>query len=164
MSSIIMRSALVHWGRKNIPANLHSIVDGRVVTWDEVMAGRREHQKHRLNYIRQVTVPRAWRIWVAYYDMTLMGGWQAMIDYYKPDCYDGGRVWIDRDCRPLKPVLMATFPLVLPLGSESEQWEAWKPAFARAYARRSQHRHPLGVAYAWWDRNSRVLTPVKAHG
>lgn len=147
-----MRSALVYWGRKNIPSDLHSVVDGRVVTWDEVMAARRARQVDRLWTKREWLVRplRAWKVWVAYYDMPLMGGWQAFIEHYRPG-FGFGLVWIDRDRRWLKEILMKAFPLVLPLGKDWEQWEEWKIAFAKEFQRRRHDKRPLGVAYVWWD-------------
>lgn len=79
MGSIITRSALIAWGREP-PPELHSIVNGRMVTWADAMDFRRERQRERLDSIRrEYPAWRACRLSVAYFDMTLMGGWQAFI-------------------------------------------------------------------------------------
>lgn len=166
MNSVISRKALISWRSRlghdtTLPADLAAIVDGRKVTLAEVMEHRRKRQAEILERKRHSwPIPHsAWKVWVAYYDMPLMGGWQCMIEHYRPG-YNLGSAWIDRDRRYLKPVLMREFPLILPLGSEYEQWEAWKIAFATQYKRRTQDRKPLGVSYVWWDgRDS--LRPVE---
>ncbi len=157
MPAIIMRSALEFWGQ-HPPAELHSIEVGhggkrRMVTWDEVMAARRKRQAERLRWIRHVEEWRAHKLWVAYFDQNLMGGWQAFLCDWRGRCNE---TWIDRDASGLKPMLMRVFPLVLPLGTNDFQWELWKQAFARRYERRRQDRRPLGVAICWWDRRGCV--------
>jgi hypothetical protein len=73
-----------------------------------------------------------------------MGGWQAFIDRSNDDF----GTWV---CRArmswMIPVLMKALPLVLTLGSEADQWESWKIAFAKQYRRNTHHRRPRGVAY-----------------
>ena len=160
MPTVITRSALVAWGRQDIPADLALIeIDlgkpGRhVVTWTEVMERRRARQSELLRRKRKglgtSDERRAYKVWVAYFDQWLMGGWQAMIEDFRGR-HGFHSSWIDRDRRSLKPILMQAFPLVLPLGSEGDQWAAWKIAFAGQYERRRQDRKPLGVAYVWYD-------------
>jgi hypothetical protein len=153
MNSIITRKALIAWGH-NPPPDLAAVRTdhhGRhIITWDDVMAARRKHQAERLQRKREWFVShfRAYKLWVAYFDQDLMGGWQAMIEDWRGWGYS---MWVDRDRPWLKPKLMQAFPLVLPLGSEYEQWAAWKIAFAKQFKRRSHDRRPLGVAYLWWD-------------
>ena len=138
----------------------------RVVRWDEVMAERREHQRRTLEIKRRGDNPvRAYKVWVAYYDMNLMGGWQAFIEHR------GGHEWIDRDRRWLRPRLMALFPLVIPLGRKcnedgigSEGWDLWKAAFAEQYARRRQCGKPVGVRYCWWDGSDNLRIARVADG
>ena len=126
------------------------LVDGKPVTWAEVLENRRIWQRERLRRKREwcVNEVRAYRISVAYFDQDLMGGWQAMIEDWRGRGYS---IWIDRDARRLEPHLMRLFPLILPVGSEHDQWQAWKPAFARQFERRRHDRQPQGVAYFWWD-------------
>ena len=156
MTSIATRSAIIHWrsmlgNPEPVTPDLAFVVDGRVVTWGEVHENRRKRQAERLRRIREAYWPdRAYRLTVAYFDMPLMGGWQAMIN----DLH--GRhslhsAWIDRDRRYLVSQLMALFPLILPFGGESEQWDRWKPTFAQQFKRRTQDGEPVGVAYLWWD-------------
>lgn len=148
MIAIIMRSALVAWGH-NPPPELHSIVSDhhgrRVVTWSEVVSQRRERQQLILERKRHATKCQAFKVWVAYFDMFIFGGWQCFIEN-RDSC-----IWIDRDRKHLKSILLKRFPLVLDLGGEHETWELWKVEFARRFRRRAHHKHPLGVAYAWWD-------------
>jgi hypothetical protein len=152
MGSIIMRSALIAWGRTP-PPELHSIVDNgrerRVVTWSDVMNARREQQRRRLDQIRQVEEWRPYRLSVSYFGCGLMGGWNAFIEGIHGRNEYG--TWIDRDRRWLIPKLLTAFPLVLPLGSESEQWRHWEVAFASQYKRRMQHGEPVGVVPVWWN-------------
>ena len=117
---------------------------------------RRERQEKRLSALRNVVVVkrRAYRVWCAYFDMPLMGGWQVMMeDFRGRDSFN--HHWIDRDFHTFKPELMRLFPLVAEAGSEACQWQQWKPAFAARFERRRQDGEPLGVAYIWWDSHSR---------
>lgn len=148
MTSIIHRSFIVSCGR-NPPAELAYIVDDpwngrRVVTWADVMRERREYQERRLRDKRHVDQWRAYKVWVAYYDMDLFGGWQAFIEN------GDRRVWIDRDCKGLKPELMRLFPLVIPF-DDGDHWYRWKISFARQYRRGTHHRKPRGVRFVWWN-------------
>lgn len=160
-----MRSALVAWGR-NPPPELHSIVDDgrnrRVVTWADIMCARRERQRKRLDAIRHTEEPRAYRLSVAYFDQDLMGGWHAFIEGIHGRTHYG--TWINRDRSWLIPGLLREFPLVLPLGSEREQWQLWMVEFARQFERRRQHGEPVGAIAVWWDgRNSprrRINSPT----
>lgn len=153
MPAIIMRSALVFHGHNPPPEVAMVEVDcgrhfgRRVVTWAEVMERRRERQRQILERRRQPDVRplRAYKVWVAYFGEGLMGGWNAFIENLD------GRTWIDRDRKWLMGALMQLFPLVLPLGLDGDDWEAWQIAFARHFKRRTQRRQPLGVAYVWWD-------------
>lgn len=157
-----MRSALVAWGRTP-PPELHSIVsDGinsprRIVTWADVMNTRRERQRDRMNDIRYSAGRRVFRVWVAYFDMELFGGWHAFID--RGERQHGE--WIDRDRSWLKPILLKTFPLLLPLGSESEQWAAWKVEFANRYQRGKHDKRPRGCHFVWWDGQCSIV-PIDA--
>jgi len=149
--TIIRRSALEYWGQ-NPPPDLAYIVSDhrgrRVITWAEVMEARRKRQSERLHWKRHVDQWRAYKLWVAYFDQTLMGGWHAFLEDYRGGGY---RIWIDRDCTRMESPLMTLYPLLLPIGSEGEQWQRWKPAFAATFERRRHDRRPLGVAYIWWD-------------
>lgn len=153
MTAIITRGWLETWGQNPAPDLAYIISDPlqgrRVVTWGEVMEDRRKRQGKTLDWKRRP--PRevhAYKLWVAYFDQDLMGGWQAFIDGYRGDWQ---HAWIDRDRQWLRATLMQAFPLLLPFGEEWRRWEAWKPEFARVYQRRRQDRRPLGVAYVWWD-------------
>jgi hypothetical protein len=160
MTAVILRSALEHWGHNPPPELAYIVRDhraSRVVTWRDVMQARRERQAEQLRRKREVGGWRAYKLWVAFFDQNLMGGWQAFLETYGNVPYYDQRVWVDRDRQHLRCRLMALFPLVLPLGTEWEQWEAWKPAFASAFKRRIQDDQPLGVAYVWWDRGYSLL-------
>jgi hypothetical protein len=161
MGTYFTRSALVFHGfnpASNV-AGMEIDTRGRhIITWDEVMQKRRERQREQLWRKREwfVKPMRAYKLYVAYYDQDLMGGWQAMLEDWRGRDYD---IWIDRDRRWLEPIIMQAFSLVLPLGTEREQWCCWKPAFAQQFKRRMQDRQPLGVAYLWWngDRELRAV-------
>ncbi len=153
--TLITRSALVAWGH-NPPPEVHSVVihhrgpGGRqTVTWAEVMETRRKRQRERLEAIRTPHHPlRAYKLWVAYFDQNLMGGWHAFLEDYRGAGY---RIWIDRDRSGIKELIMKTFPLVEEHASEWKQWHAWKLAFAQHFARRVHDARPCGVGYVWWD-------------
>lgn len=150
MSTIIMRSAIVAWGGNPSPDTHSIVIDHRgrhVVTWSEIMEHRRQRQAEILRYKRSCYQWRAFKVWVAYFDQFLFGGWQAFIENK-----DGCR-WIDRDRPFLKRHLMDLFPLVFQHGDEDDQWHEWKVEFAKRFRRRTHHRRPLGVAYVWWDQH-----------
>lgn len=159
MTSIIMRSALVYHGHNPAPdvaCVVHDLTGRHVVTWADVLDRRRERQRTILENKRHVTRWHAWKVWVAYYDMDLFGGWQAFIER------TGSRSWIDRDRDWLIRPLMELFPLVLIPGeqypynmSRTPEWDLWKQEFARCYRRRQHHRRPLGGANVWWDGQER---------
>ena len=148
--TIISRSALVAWGR-NPPPELHSIVNDprhgrRVVTWDDVMRERREQQRLRLARKRQVCEWKPYKVWVAYFNQFLFGGWHAFIENRD------GCTWITnaRDGRLIQP-LMDLFPMTLSLGAEKDAWERWKIEFAKSHQRGRQCRKPRGFAVVWWN-------------
>lgn len=151
--TIINRSALIAWGRQNIPADLayiqidHGRDSRQVVTWRDVMENRRKKQNERLRLIRHVNQWRACKLWVAYFDQWLMGGWHAFIDSYRGD---ERHLWTRRG-NFITRGLMVEFPLVLPLGDEAQSFEAWKIEFAKRYQRGTHDGKPRGVAYVWWN-------------
>lgn len=159
MSTIIHRSSLVFHGHNPPPELAYVTIEHgvrRVVTWDDVMRARRERQARRLEEKRRVPYPRrACRVWVAYFDQSFFGGWQAFVEDFRGR---KGSVWVDRG-RGLVPTLMRTFPLTLPLGrDERDRFADWKEAFAREYRRGTHHGRPRGCAFVWWD--GREMTPV----
>ena len=112
------------------------------------MENRRKRQAARLELIRRTVPRRAYRFSVRYFDMPLMGGWQSALDDWRGQPYG---IWPDRDLRWFRPMIMAAIPLgLLPLGSENDQWAAWKVEFANRFKRRMRDGHPMGVAYIWW--------------
>jgi hypothetical protein len=151
MNAIFTRSAIEFWSGKPAPPDLHHVVidhrGRRAVTYAEHMDAKRKRQRDILRIIRYSESWRAWKLEVAYYDQSLMGGWQAMIYTYGSGY--SNRRWIDRDGKGLRADLMRLFPAVLPFGTKNDQWEAWKPAFAKTFARRRQDRQPVGVAFFW---------------
>ncbi len=166
--TIINRKALIYWGAhfgnpRTLDADLayivqeHSGAPRRKVTWAEVIENRRKRQRERLDRIRQVAEWRPYKLWVAYFDQTLMGGWHAFLEDHRGGGY---RIWIDRDLSWFREKAFALFPLVLPLGKPYERywpaWEQWKVAFAESFRRRLHDRRPLGVAYIWWNRREKV--------
>lgn len=158
MSTHFTRSALIFWGHNPGPDVAAVAIDHgerRVITWDDLRLKKIERQERSLRWKRSSPVDHAYRVWVAYYDQFIFGGWQAMISR------QGESHWIDRDRRWLIPKLLKQFPLVLPIGSEYEQWQSWKVEFARQFKRRTQDRKPLGVAFVWWDGHSRDLRKAK---
>ena len=147
MTAIIHRGALVFHGHNPAPDVAMIVSDhlGRhVITLEEVMEKRRERQRWRLeNNRRGEEEWRAWRLYVAYFDQDMFGGWQAMLDNFKgPQSWDS--TWIDRDAKGLKEPLMQMFPFLV-----TDWWE-WKPLFAKQYERRRQDGQPVGVRYLWW--------------
>lgn len=165
--TFIDRSALVAWGHP-VPNNLASVEvshEGRhVVTWDEVMIRRRKEQARRLELKRRVHGFRACRVWVAYFDQRLMGGWHAFIEDFRGDV---DRTWIDRDRKWLMEPLMELFPASPSLFQDRPDgrfspvgWEDWKIDFARRFQRGTQHRKPRGVRMLWFDgRDLRLENP-----
>lgn len=150
--TIITRAALAPGGilfrpSRELPRDLHSIVDGRVVTWREVFEARTKRQQHRLEAKREFTEKRIYRVWVAYFRQSIMGGWQTFIDR-KPNEFG---TWV---CEARKswmiPELMKAFPLVIPA---RENFELWQRTFAKEYERRRKYGKPVGVAYVWWDKH-----------
>lgn len=153
MNAIFTRRAIEFWSGEPAPPDLHHVfIDNRgrhVVTYIEHMQAKRERQRDILSSIQSCKLWRAWKLEVAYYDQSLMGGWQAMIYTYGGGCDSR---WIDRDGKGLRADLMRIFPMCLPFGSEDNQWETWKPMFAAAYKRRRQDLHPVGVGFFWMRR------------
>ena len=136
MTSIIMRSALVAWGRTP-PRELHSIVDGKIVTWSDIMATRRKQQAERLDRIRAIHTPvkRAGYIWI-FYQPGLFGfvykGWWAYLRRLGVEGYQLRFGRFDRDDTLLLSI-MEHYPCgVLPA---PENFELWKEAFGNTYAR-----------------------------
>lgn len=160
--TIFTRSALVFWGHNPAPDVARVEIDWRgerrVVTWADVMHERREWQRRILERKRYVEPWRAHKLWVAYFDQNLFGGWQAFLEDFRGR---NGRRWIDRDAPGLQKTLMELFPMSLPFGDAREQWEGWKPLFAHRFKRRMQDHKPLGVAYVWVRRSD--VRKVEAH-
>lgn len=146
MSTIIMRSALVFYGHNPAPDVSYVTIDPRygrqVVTWADVMRQRREEQERRIRRKRACHLPRVHKLWVAYFDQFVMGGWHAFLETLEE------RIWIDRDRRWLKDELMRLFPSTLP---GLEDWHEWKIDFAKSHQRGRHHRRPRGVAFVWFD-------------
>lgn len=163
ISAIFTRSALVFHGFNPGPdvAGMETDVHGvrHIIRWSDVMAKRRERQRELLARKRNCAQSRAHRLTVAYYDQDLMGGWQAMIEDWRGRDFD---IWIDRDRRWLRPLLMTVYPLVLRFGNEEKEWEMWKPAFASQFRRRQQDGEPVGVDYLWWDGSGKPRPVEKA--
>jgi len=152
MTSIFTRSALVFLGKDPAPNVAGLIRDHsgeHVITWSEVLANRRERQRRILECKRRVQPWRAAKVWIAYFDQFLFGGWQAFIQ----TIHDSH--WIDRDRRSLIATLLSLFPFVQDDGDE-RNWEKWKPGFARHFRRRTHHRRPCGVSYVWWDGHDKL--------
>jgi len=158
MTAIIHRSALVFHGHNPASNVAYIIVDHpgaerRVVTWEDVMRKRREHQDLILKRRRHVESWRAIRLSVSFFDMNLMGGWQAFldgIDYHQ-------HVWIDRDMKYATDAIMRLFPMGL-----FDSWHEWKKEFAHRFKRRMQDKRPVGVAFLWQRGNQLSLTPHSA--
>ena len=158
------RKACEYWGQ-NPPPELAYVRgdrpgERRIVTWDEIMQERRARQS-RILASRRMVLDRpscAYRLWVAYFDQDLMGGWHAFIDNIRTRQYPG--TWIDRDRRHLKPALMEVFPLVASTKKRHElfddrtDWNRWKKAFAEVYSSRMHDEEVVGVRYVWWDGRS----------
>lgn len=153
VTTIIKRSWLESMGGNPSPDLAYIISDHhgqRVVTWEDIHQERRRRQRQRLEQLRRGQQElRAYKLWVAYFNQDLMGGWHAFVDTYGTAWQ--GHAWIDRDRRWQQPLIVKAFPILLPLWPEHELWERWKVAFACRYARRRHHGEPLGVAYLWWD-------------
>ena len=151
--TIITRSALIHWGQifgkpaRDLAPDLHSIVDGRVVTWREVMEARTKRQQERLANKRTFTERRVHRVWVAHFGTGLMGGWNAFIDRNN---HEFGTWVCEARMSWMIPELMKAFPLVIPA---RENFELWQRTFAKEYERRRKCGKPVGVAYVWWDKH-----------
>lgn len=147
MSSIFTRKALEFWSSKKLRSDVAMVIDGRVVTWKQVMDCRRERQRLILARKRESESCHAVRVTVAHYGDWLMGGWQTMLNWI------GGSCWVERDGKWFTDQLMALYPVVLPMSDFS----LWKQAFANDYRRRRQCNHPVGVAFLWKLRNKLYL-------
>jgi hypothetical protein len=162
MFTIIMRSALVFHGCNPSPDTARIEIDDRgdrhVITWADVLNDRRESQRKRLAQKRYVEPWRAVRLTVAYYDQSLMGGWQAMLDDWRGH-YAFSSVWIDRDGKGFIANLMRLYPMPQTLFGRND-WGDWKEWFAGKYKRRTQDRKPLGVAMLW-KRGYELKLPAK---
>jgi hypothetical protein len=162
--TVITRSALIFHGHNPAP-EVHSVVidhrgpgGRRVVTWAEVMDARRQRQRELLRRKLDTPQVRAYKLWVAYFEQNLMGGWHAFLEDHHGAGY---RIWIDRDMNWMEAVIMAAFPVVDTVGTERQQWNAWKLAFAQHFARRVHDGRPCGVAYLWWDRRNSAVRPAR---
>lgn len=151
MTTIIARKGLEYWSGRKPPPDLACVASDaegrRVVTWADVMRGRRERQRLILGRKRRFLPWRAVKLWVAYFDQPLMGGWQTFVENWRGQA---GRQWFERDAPvSLRERVLALFPLLLPFGTAHQRWAAWRPEFARRYERRRQDGRPVGVAYLW---------------
>ncbi len=74
----------MHWGKNPAPDVARVEIDARggrhVITWADVMRQRREEQARILENKLWCDPWRAYRLWVAYLDQDLMGGWHAFLD------------------------------------------------------------------------------------
>lgn len=134
MTTIIMRNAFFLKGR-DIPRDVSHWIDGRPVTWAEVIEARRVKQRRILRNKRSTAEWRPVRITVWYNPSWIYMGWHAFIDGI--GCQ---RKWIrnDRD----EAMLLACFPL-------ADNFQTWKPAFAEKYQRGTLHDKPRGSVFCW---------------
>jgi hypothetical protein len=141
------RKAMERWGHGPAPDVAYCLIHAdrrrEMVTWAGVMAARRAEQSRRLETKRYARQWRACRLWVAYFDQNLMGGWHAFLDDWRGDSF---RVWIRAD--HLKRSVIDLFPLV---EGGLDEWWRWMPAFAEEFERRRQAGRPVGVAFVWWN-------------
>ncbi len=139
MTTIITRKGLEHWSGRKVPPELALMVDGKIVTWTEVMQNRRARQARILAAKRHFEPLRAVVLEVANYGCGLMGGWQTMLYWI------GGSCWVERDGNYYQSRLMEIFPC----GLLSFSFQTWKKEFAHLYERRRQCGQPVGVAFLW---------------
>jgi hypothetical protein len=128
-----------------LPAGVASMVnygDGEwhTITFADIGRGKRERQRRRLELRRNFTPWSACRLWVAYFDQRLMGGWQAFLKDRRGEC------WIDRDRKHAKERLMELFqfPSLFPL-----DWHDWKAEFAVRHQVCRHDGRPLGAVNIW---------------
>jgi len=160
MSTIVMRSAYKLGGLFYRPGrdlgDLHHVESDyrgrRIVTRTEVNVAKLKRHEGNLASIERAAQPRAYKLWTAYYDMDIFGGWQAFVEN-RDDL-----TWIDRDNKPSKPRWMKLFPLLL----DQTDWEGWKIECARQYKRATHHGKPRGVVYLMsipGERGYRICDP-----
>jgi hypothetical protein len=143
MATLITRSFLENMGRTDLRPDLACIVNGKVVTWADVMRNRRARQARELEWRRRDHTGRwrALRLSVRYYDMFIMGGWHAYLH-----AAGGYEYWLRYD--RYKEELMALLPLLPPL-LPADDWHAWLKLFARAYRVGTADRRPRGALTIW---------------
>ncbi|MDE2101300.1 MAG: hypothetical protein KGL39_28900 [Patescibacteria group bacterium] len=129
-------------------------MNGEPIYWIDVLTERRERQARILANRRQVGADlwHAVRLWVAYFDQSLMGGWQAFLDDYRGNC-----LWLDREGKYVElPQVLKLLPFSL-----FDDWYAWKKAFAAKYERRRQDGKPVGVLFLWQRDRKLALQPTR---
>lgn len=142
MATLITRSFIVNMGGTP-PPDLAYVLNGRVVTWAEVMVNRRARQARELEWRRRDHRGR-WRplrLSVRYYDMFIMGGWHGYLHGAA-----GFEHWLRYD--RYKAELMKLIPLLPPL-LPADDWGAWLKLFARAYQTGVADRKPCGATTVW---------------
>lgn len=144
MNSVMTASFAKCMGLK-WPKHVASIVNGRVVTWDEVRKHRLEQQHKHLKSVLAcpyATHRRACYVWTLFVPGMIFGGWHTYL------CTLEDSHWFRYYDRGVEDEIMAAFPLgILPIG-ERYRCE-WREAFARSYPRPGKKKQ--GVAYGWID-------------
>ena len=134
MTTIIMRNAFF---LKNnpLPPDVSCLVDGKPVTWAEVIEKRRIRQRQILRNKRRSSEWRLVRVTVWYNAAWLYGGWHAYIEGVS-----FARRWVRNEAD--EAMLMSLFPL-------ADNFRDWKPAFAERYQRGTCGGKPRGSVFCW---------------
>ena len=138
---------------RTLPANVAYVVNGREprdVTWDEVMAGRRQRQAERMERIRQPAKPavQPCYVWTFFNRQDIpFHGWYCYVVTRHGDTAVHGKYGLGEVT--LAESIMAAIPLgMLPL---ADNFDSWMEAFARRHPRRKLKGDPrkAGALHGW---------------
>lgn len=155
--SIMHRSFAEHMGF-NWPPELHSIVNGKQVTWAEVHAARKEKQAERLRRVRACAVDPIvpCYVWTFLVPGWLYSGWWC----YIVTRHDQISVNFRRRDPGLKIMLMKAIPMGILPGSEN--FTEWMAELARRFPRRrATDKRKAGSVIGWYDRDNNVFAEKK---
>jgi len=160
MNSIMLRSFAETMGF-NWPQNVAQIEfsarepKGRWVTWDEVHDRRRERQARQLEFIVRPDEPEI----VPCYVWTFYN--RQSIPYHGWYCYVISRHFeLAVNFRHFDHELATSLMTAIPLGMLPVEgnFEAWMPAFAKAYPRKHKHdRRKAGSCVGWISNRRRFI-------
>lgn len=150
MSTLILRSFADSMGWK-WPANVASVVDGRKVTWDEIMERRRKMQRRRLEFIRSFS-PRIVPCYVWTFEVpgSIFGGWWCYVMTIRDEIAVNFRGFDEELAINLMSEINLGF---LPI---PEMFHEWMQALAEVHPRVGvSDPRKAGSFVGWFDRERR---------